>query len=206
MTFTIDHLSDSELEQLLTSAELATSGPWHSSGGKANARVQARVRLADGGWTSYILCAMTRTGWRGGSQVANDAYYISLLSPERVKALVEEVISYRKTGLNTQAAPEPAISEAWIERYCELMNRDPDGEMTTHISDAVVTSTFRDVSRRELELMLASAPQQFLPVAEYIGGVGVVFERLDKRLKKGDKLFALLPAECDAVSTPEVTK
>lgn len=106
-------MSNDELQQLQTSASLATPGPWHSSGGKANARVQARVPLAGGGWASYILCAMTRSGWRGGSQVANDAYFISLLSPERMKGLVDEVLESRRL---LDGLPLSAIEGGWTAK------------------------------------------------------------------------------------------
>lgn len=55
---------------------------------------------------------------------------------------------------------EKLVPDEWVERYCELTNRDPNGEMTTFISDSVVHSTFREVARREIELVLAAAPAE----------------------------------------------
>ena len=50
-------------------------------------------------------------------------------------------------------------TDAWAERYCELTNKHPDGGLTTYIGDGTVTITFREKSKREIDAMLAAAPE-----------------------------------------------
>lgn len=50
-------------------------------------------------------------------------------------------------------------TDAWAERYCELTNKHPDGGLTTYIGDGAVTITFREKSKREIDAMLAAAPE-----------------------------------------------
>ncbi len=50
-------------------------------------------------------------------------------------------------------------TDAWAERYCELTNKHPDGGLTTYIGDGAVTFTFREKSKREIDAMLAAAPE-----------------------------------------------
>lgn len=67
------------------------------------------------------------------------------------------------------APPAPAVpagfklvpvesNDAWAERYCELTNKHPDGWLTTYLGDGAVTITFREKSKREIDAMLAAAP------------------------------------------------
>ncbi|EIL6068538.1 hypothetical protein ACI08L_000828 [Cronobacter sakazakii] len=79
-----------------------------------------------------------------------------------------ELQELRKAGMLRNALPATP-DEEWVERYCELMNRHPDGEMTTYIVDSAVTSTFREVSRREIGLMLAAAPAELQEKQQKLG-------------------------------------
>jgi len=71
--------------------------------------------------------------------------------PASIRALIGETISWWRIVPNFPA-------DSWVERYCELTNRNPDGEQTTIIADGVVTSTYRDVAKRELAAALNAAP------------------------------------------------
>ncbi|BCH56035.1 hypothetical protein RvVAR031_36450 [Agrobacterium vitis] len=58
---------------------------------------------------------------------------------------------------NWQLVPKEPNDE-WAERYCKITNKHPDGMQSTSSHDGWVTCTFRDISKREIAAMLASAP------------------------------------------------
>lgn len=76
--------------------------------------------------------------------------YVDVL-PDAIRTIIGKKISWWKIVPNFPAA-------SWVDRYCELTNRNPDGEQTTFIRDGAVTTTFRDVAKRELTAMLSAAP------------------------------------------------
>lgn len=53
----------------------------------------------------------------------------------------------------------PAITDAWVDTYCELTGRDPEGGSVTFIGDGPVSASFRDIARREIDAMLCAAPK-----------------------------------------------
>lgn len=60
-----------------------------------------------------------------------------------------------------EAAPPaawPEITDAWIDAYCEMTGRAPDGQQVTFVDGGVVT-TFREMAKREIEAMLCAAPK-----------------------------------------------
>ncbi|MFW5407222.1 hypothetical protein B7L51_001150 [Pectobacterium brasiliense] len=107
-----------------------------------------------------------------------------------MQRLIDRVIRFEKEIIL------PALNDEWVERYCELMNRDPDGKMTTYINDGAVTSTFREVSKREIEVMLAAIPQQQTQVSHshLIPSLVMLIKRLGSSLRHA-KPTHQLPAQ-----------
>lgn len=77
--------------------------------------------------------------------------------------------------------PEPEMRlvpvepiDSWVERYCELTNRHPDGIQGRSTHDGWHETTFRQVARGEITAMLAAAPAQSNPVADSEGRNPVV--------------------------------
>lgn len=53
----------------------------------------------------------------------------------------------------------PVVTDKWVETYCDLTGRDPDGGSVTFLGDGPVSTSFRDAARREIEAMLCAAPK-----------------------------------------------
>lgn len=67
--------------------------------------------------------------------------------------------------------PEPEMrlvpvepTDSWVERYCELTNRHPDGIQGRSTHDGWHETTFRQVARGEITAMLAAAPASMVEV------------------------------------------
>lgn len=53
----------------------------------------------------------------------------------------------------------PQITPDWIDAYCELTGRDPEGGSVSFIGDGPVSTSFRDAARREIDAVLCAAPK-----------------------------------------------
>ncbi|MBA5234779.1 hypothetical protein H2Y56_22110 [Pectobacterium aroidearum] len=104
-----------------------------------------------------------------------------------MQRLIDRVIRFEKEMIL------PTLNDEWVERYCELMNRDPDGKMTTYINDSAVTLTFREVSKREIEVMLTAIPQQKTQVshAHLIPSLVMLIKRLGSSLRHANPTHQL---------------
>lgn len=89
---------------------------------------------------------------------SNYAQWVKGWNACRAAMLAQPVSSGYKLPEGFKLVPVES-TDAWAERYCELTNKHPDGGLTTYIGDGAVTITFREKSKREIDAMLAAAPE-----------------------------------------------
>lgn len=72
----------------------------------------------------------------------------------------EDTTPARAEAQDEGAAGEwPEVTDQWAETYCDLTGKNPDGAQVSFIGDGVITTTFRDMAKRQIETMLCAAPK-----------------------------------------------
>lgn len=92
------------------------------------------------------------------------AYHPSTFS-DPVSSFWCDVAALSTTPARAEAQDEgaagewPVVTDQWAETYCDLTGQNPDGTQVSFIGDGVVTTTFRDMAKRQIEVMLCAAPK-----------------------------------------------
>ncbi|CVB13021.1 hypothetical protein [Serratia marcescens] len=95
----------------------------------------------------------------GGADEEAVEQYLAFAEKACRAAMLSQPVSQRYTLPEGFKLVPVESTDAWAERYCELTNKHPDGGLTTCIGDGAVTITFREKSKREIDAMLAAAPE-----------------------------------------------
>jgi hypothetical protein len=93
--------------------------------------------------------------------------WIDVADEASAKRLSEEHSGAAIRFVGSSAWPE--ITDAWVDTYCELTGRDPEGLSVSFIGDGPVSNSFRDIARREIDAMLCAAPKAAVAIAKATG-------------------------------------